>query len=261
MILEFDRAWERVTGSSVSEMRITDIMWFYDILEEYLNKQLLSDVERKFLIEVIMDCPDTSVDKTKFKAFMERLFECSMDAILQGYLVSNHDNKEEYTRTLTLKSDTLNNVLQRGSVNERKRSLQSRIKELERMVSRAQGIDKKDEKTLSVLNQVLLNYYRSLVSLTETQPETENSLTTIERLKSGIERQDMLVNELKRKVGDTIPSGAWGRIKYSLVRLYYILLSVLRYGIGAVVFLLLIQVIMSFYSVDYGDDYEDDVIW
>lgn len=259
MALEFNKAWETVTGSPFAEMRVTDIMWFYDVLEEYLNKQLLSDVERKFLVDVIMDCPDTSVDKTKFKAFMERLFECSMDDILRGFLISNHDNKEEYTRTLTLKSDTLNSILHKGTVDERKKALQFRINELEGMVSRAQLNDKKDEKTITVLNQVLLNYYRSLISLLQSQPELDNSL--ISRLKNGVDRQDMLVNELKAKVGDTIPSSTWGKIKYRFLRTYYMLLRTFRYCFTALVLIILFQTIMSLYNSDYGEDYEDDIIW
>lgn len=261
--MEFDRAWMKVTGSPVSKLRLTDVLWFYDTLEEFLNAQILSDIDREFLVEVIMECPDAEVDKVQFRILMEQAFEYPMEDILRGSLVKNIDDRDQYTKTMTLKSETFNKLLQQGTHNERESKLRHRIRELESMILRSQISKSKDDRALGKMKDVLINYYKNLVQLIELQgsnSEIENSY--IEKLKRGIDKQDALINELKKKVGNSIPNGIQRRIQYYLMILYDFFWKMFRYATLAILLIIVLQLVFSMLvDREYKDDYDDDFVW
>lgn len=257
--MDISRAWVKVTGSHLGKLRLTDTLLFFDVLEEMMHTVLLSDEYREFIVEFILECPGVEVTQSQFRLLMERLFECTIDDVLQGSLVNKERDSDDYTKTMNIESQKFNSFLSRGTNDEREDGLRKRIEELENMISKAQMSKSRDDKTLTKMKDVLVNYYKNLVQLIESRATpTRSTDPYLERLKSGIDKQDVLIKELKRKVGDKLPSGVWG----SILRVYAFLLKMFKYGAFIVFVIIIIQISLSLvYDGDYSDDYEDELVW
>lgn len=272
MDTQFNTAWNQVTSTTNNKLKITDLLLLFDTLENLKSTTLISLEFREFLIEFILECPNTEITKDQFKSLMERLFECSIQDLLSGKLVGNENQSRlddnDLTQTMNLESLKFNSFINNNSSSsiEKERYIRNKIKELENMISKSNNNKLKD---------VLINYYKKLdgvrsslsistsSSTSSPTPRFKNS-KTIQRLKLNIDKQDILINELKKKVGDEIPTDLIGKIKYYCLRIYLVIWKVLRIPmfilIGIIIFNFLIFLI---YDNENNNDNinSDDLYW
>jgi hypothetical protein len=295
--LLLQNAWSRVTGSRASQLRLTDLMTLFDVLENLGERKLLSNEYRDFLVEFILECPNTEVDIEQFKSLMERLFECPLNDVFRGRLYDrnvanesanvNRDSNismrkgvdqgdvygEDITQTMNLERGKFNSFLRNDSLDEREGILRDRIINLRDMISRSQ-----DQRTVSKMKDVLINYYAKLDEITSsqvhikaqaqatgvnaTQSEERNAL--IERLKSNVDKQDVIINELRRKFGDDEASGILGFLKLKFTKLYLFWWRLIKFPVYILLGLMVLNIILVVFSGDYIDesiDVPSDSYW
>jgi hypothetical protein len=278
-----NEAWVKVTSPTNGKLRLTDLLLFFDILEDLRNCKLLSSEYREFLIEFILECPSIEVDLNQFKALMERLFECSFDELIRGKLINNNNNnndnnnndnnnsnnnnnfeREDFTQTMNLESTKFNSFMKNGSVNEKESKLRERIKELELMISRMQMNQYQDNRTLNKMKDVLINYYKNLDQLTSLTSNNDSKISKItQRLKLNIDKQDVIIKELKQKVGDNHPDNLIGKIQFFLKRIYFMIWRLLKYPLYILIALIIFNFILYLIYGDNNEGFENynDVYW
>lgn len=276
------KAWLKVTRYADSKLRLTDLLVLFDILEDMVHDKLLSDEYREFLVEFVMECPQVEVSQDQFRALMERLFECSLDDILNGRLVSrikrqfddfgsesrngvDYGNRDEYTQTMNMESSKFNSFMSKGTLQEKEEILRARIGELESMLSRSRSFGSRDYRTTSKMKDILLDYYKNLDKITVLKNSSKNGTidgnlavdSVVKRLKNGIDKQDVLIGELKRKVGDDRPKGIFGQIRFQIVKVYLLIWRLVRIPLYIMISLLMLNFILYLvYDEGYVDNTE-----
>ncbi|KAG0680585.1 hypothetical protein C6P40_002020 [Pichia californica] len=167
------RAWVQIAPYSGAKLRLTDMLTLFNIMEDLTRCKILSEEYREFLVEFILECPDTEVDHNQFKSLIERLFESSFENIIRGNLMArtregyentnNYD--QDFTQTMNLESSKFNEFMQRDSIDEKEDILRKRISELESMISKSQIRGPKDDRVTSKMKDILIGYYKSLDSI------------------------------------------------------------------------------------------------
>lgn len=287
------KAWAKVTPPYAgAKLRLTALLNLFNELEDLVHHKLLSSEYREFLVEFIMECPDSEIDQTQFKLLMERLFECTIEDVLNGSLiqrskggfstnsnlrnVSNEEQKgyfsEDFTQTMTAESRNFNSFMQKGTKLEQEKILRDRINELELMLSNSQKYDYRDDRTINKMKDVLIVYYRKLDSINKSKVITQTSAydderksELIRRMKNNIDKQDVLITELKRKVKEEIPSGLIPYLKYKTTKFCEFIWKFLRIPIYIILLILIINIcIFVFIDETDGDTYEmgsDELYW
>lgn len=270
------RAWMQVTSYSDSKLRLTDLLALFNVLEDLVREKLLSDEYRDFLIEFVMECPQVEVNQEQFKALMERLFECSMEDILRGGLTNksksrfaavdvplhgaDYENREDFTQTMNMESSKFNSFMLKGTLREKEDILRGRIRELESMLTRSKTHNTRDSRTVNKMRDLLLEYYKSLDKITVSKsassvPETGPMQGIVQRLKDGIDKQNVLINELKRKVGDDQPKSVFGQVRFRIVHIYMLVWRIVRLPLYIVLLLLVLNFLLY---VFYDDGYAEN---
>lgn len=276
------KAWLKVTRYADSKLRLTDLLALFDILEDMVHDKLLSDEYREFLVEFVMECPQVEVSQDQFRALMERLFECSLDDILNSRLVSrikrqfddfgsesrngvDYGNRDEYTQTMNMESSKFNSFMSKGTLQEKEEILRARIGELESMLSRSRSFGSRDYRTTSKMKDILLDYYKNLDKITVLKNSSKNGTidgnlavdSVVKRLKNGIDKQDVLIGELKRKVGDDRPKGIFGQIRFQIVKVCLLIWRLVRIPLYIMISLLMLNFILYLvYDEGYVDNTE-----
>ncbi|OUT20701.1 hypothetical protein CAS74_004367 [Pichia kudriavzevii] len=252
-------AWERVTGSENGRLRMTNLLHLFDVLDELVGFKLLNDVYREFLVDLIMECPASEIDILEFQQLIEKMFECTFDDVLNGKLSNKETENEEFTKTMNVESIKFNSFMREGTDYDREENLRQRIQEMERMIERVQRSSSKDYRTMDKMKDVLIDYYRRLDRFKKSHAGGPGSELT-ERLKRGIEKQDMLINELREKVGDNRPTTVMGKIYHVVSQFFSKIWNLLRYPVYV---MLAIMVINFVYAVvhDESDVDDNDMYW
>lgn len=273
-------AWVQLLTSETSKLRLSNLLTLFDVLENILHKQIITNEYRNFLVEFILECPSVEIDQAQFKSLVERLFECSIDDVLHGKLMKGNEiylgetgdnfrNPDEFTQTMDIESTKFNKFMNYGTSEEKEKILRGRIRELESMLSRSQIGGYRNDRTMNKMKDLLIGYYQNLdtINISKINKSGKSINTTdriIHRLKTNIDRQDVLVKELKRKIGDDKIDGLIGRIKSWLSRLYLLIWNFVRYPVYILLFLLVsIFILYLFFDDGYTENYEmaHDIYW
>lgn len=273
-------AWVQILTSETSKLRLSNLLTLFDVLENILHKQIITNEYRNFLVEFILECPSVEIDQAQFKSLVERLFECSIDDVLHGKLMKGNEiylgetgdnfrNPDEFTQTMDIESTKFNKFMNYGTSEEKEKILRGRIRELESMLSRSQIGGYRNDRTMNKMKDLLIGYYQNLdtINISKINKSGKSINTTdriIHRLKTNIDRQDVLVKELKRKIGDDKIDGLIGRIKSWLSRLYLLIWKFVRYPVYILLFLLVsIFILYLFFDDGYTENYEmaHDIYW
>lgn len=267
------RAWVQVTSYADSKLRLTDLLALFNVLEDMVGEKLLSDEYRDFLVEFVMECPQVEVNQEQFRALMERLFECSIEDILQGGLVNkskgrfgaidvpqrgvDYESRDDFTQTMNIESSKFNSFMLKGTLEEKEDILRGRISELESMLTRSKILNTRDGRTVNKMKDLLLEYYKSLDKIivsgrVQRVPDTRPMQKIVQRLKNGIDKQDVLINELKRKVGDDQPKSILGHIRFRIMQIYLLVWKVVRLPLYIILFLMVLNFVLY---VFYDDGY------
>ncbi|GMM43777.1 hypothetical protein DAPK24_003520 [Pichia kluyveri] len=247
----FFESWIRVTGSAYGKLKLADLLSLFDVMESLNGKNLLSTEYKNFLIEFILECPSAEVDKEQFNSLMERLFECPIHDVINGKLVQKSDynytqtqfddnskygnntgrhyrESEEFTQTMNNESKKFNLFLKNEPIDVQEQILRDRIQELRNMVSKSENNQIRDYRSIDKMKNVLIEYLLSLDELNISRNEISNKERSIQkkkvinRLKDNVEKQDILIKELKKKFGDGNSSRMIGKLKMRFLKLYIV---------------------------------------
>lgn len=270
----FDEAWRSVTSAINGKLRLSDVLILFDVLEDTLKRKLLSTEYRDFLVEFILECPGIEVDRSQFKSLMERLFECTFENVLRGGLVNRLDRntygseREEFTQAMTMESSKFNSFLASGTAPEKERKLRERIGELESMIQRSQLNESRDERTLGKMKDLLIKYYKALSSLAVYAPDSNVQSPSVNRvmarLRESIDKQDVLIAELKRKVGDSRPDSLLGKLFFFIEPICCRVWRLTKIPLYLLLVLMAINLVLFFFESDEytgGYAYRDDIYW
>lgn len=277
------RAWLQIVPYPSSKLRLTDLLTLFNALEDITNNKLLTNEYRDFLVEFILECPDTEVDQQQFTSLMERLFEIPIGNIINGELVdrsksnksSIYDDKlndnDDFTQTMYLESRKFNSFMQSDSIEDKKNILKGRIDEVQSLLENFELRGIKDERMINKMKDLLIGYYKNLTKL-ETNNNTDsfsmrkNNLKCIlQRLKSDVDKQDTLIIELKRKTGHDKPKGIFRVVLYRINKLYLWISKILKYPLYFCLLLIILNCLGYFiFDDEYSDTYEtenNDAYW
>lgn len=253
----FFESWIRVTGSAYGKLKLADLLSLFDVMESLNGKNLLSTEYKNFLIEFILECPSAEVDKEQFNLLMERLFECPIHDVINGKLVEksdynytqtqfndnskygnniggNYRESEEFTQTMNNESKKFNLFLKNEPIDVQEQILRDRIQELRNMVSKSENNQIRDYRSIDKMKNVLIEYLLSLDELNISRNEISNKERSIQkkkvinRLKDNVEKQDILIKELKKKFGDGNSSGIIGKLKMRFLKLYIVTWNMIK---------------------------------
>ena len=250
-------SWIRVTGSAYGKLKLADLLSLFDVMESLNGKNLLSTEYKNFLIEFILECPSAEVDKEQFNSLMERLFECPIHDVINGKLVEKSDynytqtqfddnskygnntgghyrESEEFTQTMNNESKKFNLFMKNEPIDVQEQILRDRIQELRNMVSKSENNQIRDYRSIDKMKNVLIEYLLSLDELNISRNEISNKERSIQkkkvinRLKDNVEKQDILIKELKKKFGDGNSSGMIGKLKMRFLKLYIVTWNMIK---------------------------------
>lgn len=274
------RAWLQIVPYPNSKLRLTDLLALFNALEDITNNRLLTNEYRDFLVEFILECPDAQVDQQQFKSLMERLFEISIESVINGELVdrsksnkfnlydgkqSNPNNNDEFTQTMNLESQRFNSFMQSDSVENKRNILKQRIDEVESLLSNFELRGIKDERMITKMKELLLGYYKNLTLLEKNNNLNQSSMrknnleSILQRLKSDVDKQDMLIVELKRKVGHDNPKGIFDIISFKINKIYLWIIKILKFPFYFCLLIIVLNCLSYFvFNDDYTDIYETE---
>ncbi|GMM30338.1 hypothetical protein DAMA08_030830 [Martiniozyma asiatica (nom. inval.)] len=228
-----DKAWRQLTEDNI--IKLPDLISLFDFIDRIVGRKILSPEYRDFLIELVLESPSSTVDKRGVKELIERLFECEFDDLINGIV------SDGMTQTMNLE--------RRGWGSSKVDSSKGQIGELKRRIA--------ELKRMNGSKDIIIDYYDKLVvllSVSSNYSDNDNGTLSndeiISRLKQGIDKQDIIIDKLKRKVGNV--QTHWQKF-LSIVSKLFFSKGVLAFIIG-----LLFIFVISFEFLESGAEYEFD---
>lgn len=165
------------------------VLEYFDALEQRVDRALLAPEERDLVVEFVLESPATrALSWTEVQQLVERLLDASLETIVAR---AGPDD--------TMGPTKFNKILSSAPADRKGALLRDRIARLEILASKSRS---------SSLRDSLLDCYRMAV---------QERSSGVDRLKAGIDRQEITINRLKRKAG--LKTHGWHATRWCVLAL------------------------------------------
>ncbi len=212
-------AWDRVSLNT--QIKLSDTINLLDQIEAILGKPIISNEYRSFWIDTVLSNPGLSVTKSDFKELFKKLFNMRFaDA-----LYSTERNRDNLTKQMTdsIVEETTNiKKLQCMDDDEKINEYSKRIRLLQDALETRDiygGSKYLDHSTELAINQKLVKYLSALNEVYKHYTQKVSSKPSfsqyVEKLSSGISKQEELLKSLDKKFDEheTSSNTGWLHIK------------------------------------------------